>query len=76
MADIRVSIGPLHGLIDEYLTLLQNATKIELDDGKGGRAPITQDQRDNMLESLTAARKALLEGCQQTVYGLFLTQPD
>jgi hypothetical protein len=76
MAEIRVSTGPLHGLINEYLTLLENATKIEKDKGTAGRVPLPNDVRDKILKSLHSASDALIEGCQQTVYGLFLTRPE
>jgi hypothetical protein len=76
MAEIRVSTGPLHGLINEYLMLLEKATKIEMDKGGGQRGPLKEETQKAILDSLTKARTALLEGCQQTVYGLFLTQPD
>ena len=76
MAEIRVSTGGLHRVIGDYLALLEKATKIEMDNGTGGRIPMTAPQREKILDSLNSASDALIQGCQQTVYGLFLTQPD
>ena len=76
MAEIRLSTGALNEIITGYLKLLEEAKKIEVDTGKGSRVPLDDDTRDKILESLSSASSALLEGCQQTVYGLFLTQQD
>ena len=76
MADIRVSIGPLHSMVDEYAKLLKQAKNIDIDKGGGQREPINADTLKKILGSLDAASTALLEGCQQTVYGLFLTPKE
>jgi len=76
MADIRVSIGPLHSLVDEYSKLLKQAKNVDIDKGGGQREPIDGDTLKKILGSLDVASAALLEGCQQTVYGLFLTPRD
>ena len=76
MADIRVSIGPLHSLVDEYVKLFKQAEHVDIDKGAGQREPIHPDTLRKILTSLDAASVALLEGCQQTVYGLFLTPKE
>ena len=76
MAEIRLSTGALNDIINGYLKLLEEAKKIEVDTGGGGRIPLDDTKREKILDSLNSASSALLEGCQQTVYGLFVTQQD
>ena len=76
MADIRVSIGPLHSVVDEYAKLLKQAKNVDIDKGTAGRERMDPETLKKILGSLDAASAALLEGCQQTVYGLFLTPKD
>lgn len=78
MPEFRLSTGALTDAIKAYREMLRNADRIEMDPGPGGgpRSPLSTNQRDAILTSLTAASQALQAGCQQTVYGLFLIHDE
>jgi hypothetical protein len=72
MAEIRVSTAALNDMIKLYEKLLKDADKIEVDAGGGARVPLDNNKRDDILKALDSASKALVLGCQQGVYGLFV----
>jgi hypothetical protein len=74
MAEIRVSSGALAETIDLYLKLLNDASKIEVELKTGGRKALEDDKKKAILKCLEEAAGALSDGCQQGVYGLFLTK--
>jgi hypothetical protein len=74
MAEIRLSTGALNNVITGYLELLKEATKIEVDAEGGVRMPLDDNKREAILDTLDKASRALVLGCQQGVYGLFLKQ--
>jgi len=74
MAETRVSTGALSEVIELYLKLLREASKIqvELEDPPGGRIDLDPGKLNAIVTGLSAASGALAQGCQQGVYGLFL----
>jgi hypothetical protein len=73
MAENRVSTRALSDMIKLYENLLKDAATVEVDvDETGGRVPLDPNKRQAILDSLDAASKALVLGCQQGVYGLFV----
>jgi hypothetical protein len=73
MAEMRVSTGALNDMIKLYQKLLSDASKIEVDvDEQGTRVDIDANKLKNIKDALDAASKALVLGCQQGVYGLFV----
>ena len=73
MAERRVSTGALAEMIELYRKLLAEASKIEVDLGDGTREELEEGKKKAILEALDKASATLALGCQQTVYGLFLT---
>jgi hypothetical protein len=73
MAEVKVSTGALSDIINGYLELLESADKIEVALSSGGRKELEKEKRDAILESLKKASGALASGCQQGVYGHFVT---
>ena len=73
MAETRVSTGALSETIDLYLKLLSEASKIEVELKSGGRKDLEAAKKAAILAKLKEASGALADGCQQGVYGLFLT---
>lgn len=73
IAEMRVSTGALAETIELYLSLLEGASKIEVQLKTGGRKKLEDGKREAILRALTEASGALSDGCQQGVYGLFLT---
>ena len=73
MAEKRVSTGALAEMIELYRNKLAEASKIEVDLGDGTREELEEGKKKAILEALDEASATLALGCQQTVYGLFLT---
>jgi hypothetical protein len=73
MPEQRVSSAEWAKTIESYLKLLEDATKIEVDLGDGKRKELERVKREAILQALKDASGTLADGCQQTVYGLFLT---
>ena len=72
--EIRVSTGALAETIALYLKLLQDASKVEVELATGGRKDLEEAKRQAILRALTEASGTLADGCQEGVYGLFLTK--
>lgn len=73
MAERRVSSSALAEMIELYMKLLSEASKIEVDNGDGTRRELEKEKKDAIVDALKKASGTLAAGCQQTVYGLFLT---
>jgi hypothetical protein len=72
--EIRVSTGALAETIALYLKLLQDASRVEVELATGGRKDLEGAKREAILKALNEASATLADGCQEGVYGLFLTK--
>ena len=72
--EIRVSTGALAETIALYLKLLEDASKVEVELATGGRRDLEDAKREAILKALGQASETLADGCQEGVYGLFLTR--
>jgi hypothetical protein len=72
--EIRVSTNALAETIALYLKLLQDATRVEVELATGGRKDLEEEKKQAILRALNEASGTLAAGCQEGVYGLFLTK--